>query len=110
MEPDNLMRISNGIRAFCIWGMADGFHCLIVEADLHPCLMCCFGKMLEVIVGSIGPVVTFEKVPEILDGIEFWRIGWQLDKRHVFWHLQPLAGLLLADFGDLLRELFLKAA
>jgi hypothetical protein len=37
--------------------------------------------------------MTFEKVPEILDGIEFWRIGWQLDKCHVLWHLQMFGAM-----------------
>jgi hypothetical protein len=37
--------------------------------------------------------VACEKVPEILDGIVFWRIGWQLDKCHVVWHLQMFGAM-----------------
>jgi hypothetical protein len=28
-----------------------------------------------------------------LDGIEFWRIGWQLDKCHVLWHFQMFGAM-----------------
>ena len=49
--------------------------------------------MVVVLVSPIGPVMALQIVPEVFNRVEFGRIGWQLDQRHVRWHLEMLGAM-----------------
>lgn len=59
-----------------------------------------FGEVVMVLVASIRPVVASQVVPEILDGVEFRRVGRQRDQGDVRRDLESLGGMVAGLIPD----------
>ena len=79
---------------------ADGFDQIGVEAVLAPRGFGHLEEFVVVAVGSVGPAVAAERVPEVFDAVEFRRVRRQRDERDVGRHLQVVSAMEAGSVPD----------
>ena len=70
------------------------------QADSLPGLFSGNEERVIVCVNAIGPMVTLEVVPQVLDRVEFGGISWQREQGHVVRHFQRVGAMVSCPVPD----------
>lgn len=83
-----------------VGGCADRLDVLGEQADGFPGVLGSLEESIVVVVGTIGPMMTLQIVPEVFNGIQLWRISRQANQRNVVGNYELCGAMIPSPVPD----------